>query len=111
MVSVSLWCTYSQDDKRLVVSARVDIIQTFYNSNKDSTPRAKYVFPLPASAAVCAFDMGTSSGRVIVGVAKEIQQAKEDFEQAIQQGKKTALVEWVTGDSTFSGIPDTLLEI
>ena len=101
---LSLWRVFVGNNQ-VIVSARVDVIQTFYNPSRDSTPRAKYLFPLPAQAAVCAFDMGTSFGRVIVGVAKEKQQAQEDFEQAIQRGKKTALVEWGTGDSTFTDAP------
>lgn len=77
-------------------------MQSFYNPSRGPTPRAKYVFPVPSRAAICAFDMATSSGRVIVGVAKEKDEAKQTHEQAIQEGKTTALVEWVTDDSTRS---------
>ncbi|EKM57238.1 uncharacterized protein PHACADRAFT_194803 [Phanerochaete carnosa HHB-10118-sp] len=80
------------------VSTRVDVTQVFYNPSIQWTPRAKYVFPVPARAAVCAFDMGTSTGRVIVGVAKEKEQAKAEHETAIQEGRTTALVEWITSD-------------
>ncbi|KAH8102055.1 hypothetical protein BXZ70DRAFT_49953 [Cristinia sonorae] len=79
------------------VSARVTLTQTFYNPSDEPSPRAKYVFPLPASSAVCAFEM-RSDDRVIHGVAKERQQAKEEHEQAAQQGKLTSLVEWATDD-------------
>lgn len=48
--------------------------------------------------------MGTSSGRVIVGVAKEKQQASQEHEQAIRDGKKTALVEWAADDSAYASL-------
>jgi hypothetical protein len=85
-----------------LVSARVDIIQTFSNPSNQPTPRAKYVFPVPARSAVCAFDMSTSSGQAIVGVAKDSAQAKSEFEAAMQEGKKAALVERITDDSMLN---------
>lgn len=50
--------------------------------------------------------MGTSSGQVIIGVAKDNEQAKADFEQAIKHGRKTALVEWAADDSELNNVPD-----
>ena len=59
------------------------------------------MFPVPSGAAVCAFDMYSElTDRLIVGVAKEKLQAAQEHEQAIQEGKRTALVEWGSGDST-----------
>lgn len=81
------------------VSARIDVIQAFSNPSGQSTPRAKYVFPVPARAAVCAFDMSTSSGKAIVGISKHKTRAKSEFEVAVQAGKTAALVEWITDDS------------
>ena len=82
----------------IVVSARVTLTQVFYNPSRTSSPRAKYVFPLPAKAAVCAFEMRCDD-RVITGIAKERQQAEAEHAQAVQEGKSTALVEWVSDDS------------
>lgn len=97
---LDLWRSVRSELDDCAVSARVDVIQIFNNPVSTSTPRAKYVFPLPARAAVCAFNMTTSSGRVIVGIAKEKGQAKAEFEQAIHERKKTALVEWASNDGT-----------
>ncbi|KAI0786927.1 von Willebrand factor type A domain-containing protein [Abortiporus biennis] len=80
------------------VSARVSLTQVYSNSSTDRTARAKYVFPIPARAAVCAFQMNTEDGRTIRGVCKESKQAAEEHEKAVQQGKLTSLVEWATDD-------------
>lgn len=82
-----------------IVSSRIVLIQTFYNPSDEPTGRAKYVFPLPASAAVCVFELELEDGSVIVGEAKEKQEAALTFTRAIEQGRTTALVESVTDDS------------
>ncbi|CAL1710161.1 unnamed protein product [Somion occarium] len=76
----------------------IDGIQVFSNLASENTPRAKYVFPVPARSAVCAFEMHTEDGRMIRGIAKERQQAKEEHVQALNDGKLTSLVEWATDD-------------
>lgn len=81
------------------MSARVTLIQVFSNRDAERTPRAKYVFPIPAGAAVCAFEMHTEDGRTIHGVAKERRQAQLEHEEAFNAGKLTSLVEWATNDS------------
>lgn len=82
------------------MSAKVTLSQEFVNTSDEPTPRAKYVFPVPARAAVCAFEMRTEDGRVIAGVAKEKEKAAREHAAAIRQGKLTAHVEWATDDST-----------
>ena len=62
------------------------------------TARAKYVFPIPAGAAICGFEMRTESGTVITAVAKETETARKEHEEAIQRGNMTGLVELVAGD-------------
>ncbi|KDQ53740.1 hypothetical protein JAAARDRAFT_197188 [Jaapia argillacea MUCL 33604] len=79
-------------------SARVTLTQTFSNLSDSSTGRAKYVFPVPSRAAVCAFEMETSSGRKIVGVCKAKEEATQDFENAVRAGRDAAIVEWVSDD-------------
>lgn len=56
------------------------------------------MFPVPARAAVCGFEMRTEDGRVIQSVAKEKDKAKQDHDQAINQGKATGLVTRATDD-------------
>jgi hypothetical protein len=81
-----------------LVSAHITLRQTFANPSQTSTSRAKYVFPVPARAAVCAFEMQFKDGRIIKGVAKENGQAIQEHEQALNEGKATALVNWVSDD-------------
>ncbi|KAJ3552371.1 hypothetical protein NM688_g4182 [Phlebia brevispora] len=80
------------------VSAKVTIRQVFSHPRRGASARAKYVFPLPARAAACAFEMRTGEGRRIIGVVKEKVQASAEHEEALKQGKTTALVEWATDD-------------
>lgn len=90
---------YSIDLIPLTVSARVTVRQEFVNPSMTSTSRAKYIFPLPAHAAVCAFEMHTTGGRRIVGEAKEKSEAEREHKEALKQGITTGLVERVAGDS------------
>lgn len=82
-----------------LVSSRIVLTQTFYNPSREPTGRAKYVFPLPANAAVCAFELKMEDGLVIVGEVKEKEEAALTFTRAVEQGKTAALVERVTDDS------------
>ena len=88
------------------VSARVTLSQIFRNSSEDATSRAKYVFPVPARAAVCAFEMHTEDGLVKKGISKESTQAKEEYENAIRAGVSAGLLEWVTDDGTVPTIQE-----
>ncbi|KAH7908679.1 hypothetical protein BJ138DRAFT_1068391 [Hygrophoropsis aurantiaca] len=81
------------------VSARICLTQVFANSSETSTGRAKYVFPLPARAAVCAFELEHADGRIITGIAKEKLEAAQMFDKAVQEGRTAGLVEWVTDDT------------
>lgn len=81
------------------VSSRIVLIQTFYNPSSEPTGRGKYVFPLPANAAVCAFELALEDGSVIIGEVKEKGEAELTFTRAVEQGRTTALVEGVTDDS------------
>ncbi|KAG2094390.1 vault protein inter-alpha-trypsin domain-containing protein [Suillus discolor] len=80
------------------ISARVVLSQVFENVSDSPTSRAKYVFPLPASAAACAFELEHADGRVIVSVAKEKSEAAQASLSAIDAGRTAGLVEWVTHD-------------
>ncbi len=80
---------------------RVVLTQVFLNNLSSPSPRAKYVFPVPSGAAVCAFQMCTSDDRLIIGVAKEKNKASKEHKEAVLEGKETALVEWVSDDSAY----------
>lgn len=81
------------------VSSRIVLTQTFYNPSNEPTGRAKYVFPLPANAAVCAFELELEDGSAIIGEVKGKDEAALAFSRAVEQGKTSALVERMTGDS------------
>ncbi|KAF8887014.1 hypothetical protein CPB84DRAFT_1849934 [Gymnopilus junonius] len=88
------------------VSARVYIIDTFarvvltqlYTNNVDKSSAAQYVFPVPASGAVCAFKMQTSDGQVVNGVVKERSKAKNEYDVAIMNNKWAGLMYEATPD-------------
>lgn len=72
------------------VLASITLTQHFANTNRTNTPtEVRYVFPVPVGGAVCAFEMRTADGKVVVGEVKESQQAEAEFKQAVAQ-KKTA---------------------
>ncbi|KAF7979825.1 hypothetical protein HWV62_40904 [Athelia sp. TMB] len=80
------------------VTARVLLTQRYVNNAPSATARAKYVFPVPSRAAVCAFELTHADGRVIVGEAKEKTKAADEHAEALKEGRVTALVEWATDD-------------
>ncbi|GJE93119.1 von Willebrand domain-containing protein [Phanerochaete sordida] len=80
------------------VSAIVTVTQQYWQCSPLGLKKAKYIFPVPARAAVCGFEMTTEDGTVITAVAKEKEEAKREHEQAIAQGFMTGLVEHVTDD-------------
>ena len=82
------------------VSAIVTVTQQSWQYSPDGLPRYKYVFPVPACAAICAFEMIAEDGTLIKAIAKEKTQAKDEHNAALQKGQMTGLVEHVTDDST-----------
>lgn len=97
----------------LPASATVSLTQTFWQCSSSATPRARYVFPVPAQAAVCGFEMCTEDGRVIAAVVKEKEVARKEHEQAIETGRMTGLVEYVADDGTHfsSYLPQDLTQL
>jgi Ca-activated chloride channel family protein len=71
--------------------ARVSVRQTFRNDGTEWV-EGVYVFPLPDTAAVDRLRMHIGE-RFIEGEIREKEQAKKEYEQAKQQGKKASLVE------------------
>jgi Ca-activated chloride channel homolog len=72
-------------------SASVEVTQGFRNPF-DVPLEATYVFPLPDRAAVTAMRM-ECAGHVVEGVLKERSQAREDYDQAIMEGRRAAIAE------------------
>lgn len=46
--------------------------------------------------------MHTADGRTIIGEAKDKDRARAEHDQAVAEGKKTALLDWVSGDGTLA---------
>ncbi|GGL09581.1 hypothetical protein Sme01_00560 [Sphaerisporangium melleum] len=69
----------------------VEVTQGFRNPH-DVPLEATYIFPLPDRAAVTAFRM-EADDRVVEGVLKERGQARQDYDQAIAEGKRAAIAE------------------
>jgi Ca-activated chloride channel family protein len=73
------------------VIADVTVIQTY--RNEGSRPiNARYVFPASTRAAVYGMRMRIGN-QVIVAKIKEREQAKQEFDQAKQEGKSASLLE------------------
>jgi Ca-activated chloride channel family protein len=71
--------------------ARVSVRQVFRNDGNEWV-EGVYVFPLPDTAAVDHLRMHIGE-RFIEGEIREKEQAKKEYEQARQEGKKASLVE------------------
>ncbi len=72
-------------------SARVELTQDFRNPF-DIPLEATYIFPLPDRAAVTTMRM-ECDGHVVEGVLKERSRAREDYDQAIAEGRRAAIAE------------------
>ena len=73
------------------VLARVRVSQVFQNPHPDRL-EALYVFPLPEDCAVDAYSFQIGE-RVIVGEVKRKEEARQEYEQARDEGRKAALLE------------------
>lgn len=71
--------------------ARVDVVQHYTNPYQEAI-EAVYVFPLLHNSAVDAMDMKIGD-RIITGVMKRREQARQMYEQAIDEGKTASLLE------------------
>jgi hypothetical protein len=71
--------------------AEISVEQKFRNPFTEAL-EAVYIFPLPGGVAVSAFELKVG-GRVIKGIVKERGEARRTYTEAIQQGKRAALLE------------------
>jgi hypothetical protein len=53
--------------------------------------------------------METSDGRIITGIAKEKDKAREEFEEALVAGRTAGLLDYVTDDSQYRAFHQTIL--
>lgn len=75
------------------VSARVVLSQGYSHCGPDTLSEAYYVFPVPARAAVCSFELKTDNGARLKGIVKELSRAKEDYQEALSKGLLASLLE------------------
>jgi Ca-activated chloride channel family protein len=71
--------------------AHVTVTETFQNPFKEHL-EAVYIFPLSGGCAVSSFQMKVGD-RLIEGKVEERQAAREQYAQAMQEGKRVALLE------------------
>lgn len=71
--------------------AEVTVTQTFKNPHREHL-EAEYVFPLAGGCAVGHFELRVA-GRVVVGKVEERGEAQRQYQQAIAEGKRAALLE------------------
>ncbi|MCI0416875.1 VIT and VWA domain-containing protein [bacterium] len=71
--------------------SEVTMRQTFQNPYAEQL-EAVYIFPLAGSAAIHRFDLKVGA-RTIRGIVKEREEARRDYERALDQGKRTGLLE------------------
>jgi Ca-activated chloride channel homolog len=69
----------------------VTISQKFRNTFADHLETV-YIFPLAHSAVVTSFEMRVGT-RVVKGEVKERQEARQDYQTALAEGKRSALME------------------
>jgi len=73
------------------LASHTELTQGFRNTYTEPL-EATYVFPLPPRAAVTAMRM-EADGRVVDAELKERGQARQDYDQAIQEGKRASIAE------------------
>src|SRR6185436_13680018 len=71
--------------------AEITMEQKFRNPFTEAL-EAVYIFPLAGGSAVSAFELKVGA-RVIKGVVKERGEARRTYTEAVQQGKRAALLE------------------
>ncbi|KIV97462.1 hypothetical protein PV10_01213 [Exophiala mesophila] len=76
----------------LATTSRTVLRQTFINPEKSSLKELQYTFPLYDGVSVVGFSC-TVGSKTIVGVVKERQQAKADYQAAVDRGETAGLLE------------------
>ena len=84
------------------VHSYVTISQKFFNKSNEATNTLTYTFNMLAGAAVCDFELVRESGRKIVGVVKEKEQAKKEMDAALAAGRAAADLKEETKDGGYT---------
>lgn len=80
----------------LAITSRTKLTQIFHNpQTKDKLDEVAYSFPLYDGVSVVSFKC-IVAGRTIIGVVKEKQQARTDYQAAVDRGKTAGLLEQVS---------------
>lgn len=79
------------------ISASVLLTQTYLNNSLESL-EVTYKFPIPDRAVVNSFTMIKSNGSRIVGIVEGKDEAKIIYDEAVNQGKLSSLMELVHED-------------
>ena len=87
-------------------AAEVTVTQVFANTH-DRPLEATYVFPLPEDAAVHRLRMHVGD-RVIEGLVREKEEARQTYEEAKREGHGAALVEETTPNIFTSSVANIL---
>jgi hypothetical protein len=78
----------------LSTTSRTTLKQVFINSRSDKLAEVQYTFPLYDGVSVVGFKC-TVGSKVLVGVVKEKQTARKDYQEAIARGETASLLEQV----------------
>jgi hypothetical protein len=76
----------------LAVTSRTTLTQTFVNPEDKTLDEIQYTFPLYDGISVVGFTC-TIGAKTIVGVVKEKQQAKVDYQEAVARGETAGLLQ------------------
>lgn len=83
-------------------TSRTTLTQTFLNPAPADINEVKYTFPLFDGVSVVAFEAKIGD-RTITGVVKEREQAKKEYDEAVQVGRQAALLEQsMSASDTFT---------
>ncbi|OQU96365.1 von Willebrand factor type A domain-containing protein [Cladophialophora immunda] len=76
----------------LATTSRTTLTQTFVNNQDHSLEEVRYTFPLYDGVSVVGFKC-TVGSKTIVGVVKEKQQARAEYQEAVERGETAGLLE------------------
>lgn len=74
-------------------ACRTTLTQTFLNTAPENIAELRYTFPIYDGVSVVGFTCTINDERVIHGVVKEKQQARETFDKAVSRGETAGLLE------------------
>ncbi|CUS07910.1 unnamed protein product, partial [Tuber aestivum] len=92
LVQVSYQCQI------FTTTTRTTLTQVFYHPGNRPISKATYTFPLWANCSVVSFVCRVGESKVITGVIKPKEVAKEAYEKVASSGKMAGLLEYNTPD-------------